>query len=91
MNAIKFKITTADGVEHVGYVQGSGGIISGADGLRRLEMARNLVSKGRKSYLYEPRPGCVLVMREEHGAFNDPANEHVPLLGATIAVVKDGE
>lgn len=46
----RYTITTAAGTTHTGLVQGSGGRMKGADGLRRLRLA----ARGRPVNVYDP-------------------------------------
>jgi hypothetical protein len=68
--AVWFKITTAQGVEHVGVVQGSGGKIGysmshlgekvrGDEGLKRMRRYIEMVAEKRELHIYAPAPGCV--------------------------------
>lgn len=50
MNPTRYTITTAEGIEHTGYVQGSGGLMRGQDGLKRLRLA----AKGRPVNVFDP-------------------------------------
>lgn len=86
----RYKITTASGSVHEGYVQGSGGLMRGVDGIRRLRRA----SKGRPVNIYDPtRPPpyttgdqeithVALYLTTEVG--RGTPFETVPILGASV-------
>lgn len=81
--ATTFRITTAEGREFEGAVQGCGGQVEGAEaGLRRLQRATVRAASGRRIVdLFEPAPGCVEVATA--GGFVS-----VPLSGAAVVVVE---
>jgi hypothetical protein len=61
VSATRYAFRTPDGRNFVGPVQGNGGVLTGADGLRRLKIARDRAKEGRELPIYEPQPKHVRV------------------------------
>lgn len=80
--APRFRFVDANGVEVIGAVQGSGGIISS---LARLQTAQRQATRGRATGLYEPERGCVAV-HPDYNVWSNGPERVVSLVGVRIEV-----